>query len=133
MRVHPVFHVSLLKEFNTNDSRAKAAPQLQVVELIDGEEHWKMDQIVGERKFGREEYTQFLIRWTDGDERWESSRATSDEMRPTTRANSLVSLDRPGISDSVNRGFPSIEPVSLMLLSPCCLTMLCKLAETLAS
>lgn len=69
MKLHPVFHVSLLREFKSDDRRATEAPE---VDLIDGEVHLAMDRIVDERQTGRKKYTQFLVRWKgDSDETWE--------------------------------------------------------------
>ena len=66
-KIHPVFHVGLLKEFYSDKYRAAEAP---VVEFEDGEEYATMKQIIEERKAGKAKLTQYLVRWDDGDESW---------------------------------------------------------------
>jgi transposase InsO family protein len=68
VKIHPVFHVGLLKEFYSDKYRAEEAP---VVEFEDGEEYYIMKQIIGERNTGIAKLTEFLIRWENGDESWE--------------------------------------------------------------
>lgn len=57
-RVHPVFHVSLLKESKT-DSRYSPPPPN--VEYVDGEARYVIEAITGERMLrGKQQY---LVKW----------------------------------------------------------------------
>ncbi len=60
MRMHPVFHSSLLKKFvsSTVSGRSQSTPAPVVV---DGEPKWEVEDIVGIRKVGRGR--QFLVKW----------------------------------------------------------------------
>lgn len=59
-RVHPVFHVSLLKPYQT-DGRVQPPVPL----LVDGEVYYLIDQILDHRstKQGRKSITEYYIRW----------------------------------------------------------------------
>jgi hypothetical protein len=57
MKVHPVFHTSLLKPFHEARRYQPPAPVLDV----DGEEAWEVEAVVGSRKRGRK--IEYLVRW----------------------------------------------------------------------
>ena len=60
MRMHPVFHVSLLKAYKDNG----VAPSPPVPLIIDGDEYWEVEKILAHRPLhrrnGRHEY---LVKW----------------------------------------------------------------------
>lgn len=60
-RIHPVFHVSMLKTFH----EGSAIPAPPVPEIIDGELYYKVDRILADRvvKSGRKKRREFLIQW----------------------------------------------------------------------
>jgi hypothetical protein len=64
MQVHPVFHVSLLKDYRLDPRYAPPAP---IIDFIDGETHYQMEAIVGERKFGRKKLQQYEVKWVGDD------------------------------------------------------------------
>jgi hypothetical protein len=63
-RIHPVFHVSLLKPYLTDSARRLQPP---TPEIIDGEAYFQIDRIVDHRltKLGRRVTREYLIRWKD--------------------------------------------------------------------
>jgi hypothetical protein len=61
-KIHNVFHVSLLERFHRNTIPGRIQDQAPPPELIEGEEHWDVDQIVDSRiRRGNIEY---LVKWT---------------------------------------------------------------------
>src|SRR5712672_746794 len=62
--IHDVFHASLLTPYKETDEHGTnfLEPPL---ELIEGEEEWEIEQILGKRHFGRGKKLQYLIRWKD--------------------------------------------------------------------
>lgn len=60
MKLHSVFHVSLLREYRSDGRHTIETPH---TDFIDGETHFQMESIVGERRTGRNKLTQFLVRW----------------------------------------------------------------------
>lgn len=66
-RMHPVFHVSLLKRFKEGSAFKPLPPPPQV---IDGEPWYEIETILAhrERKVGRRKVREFLIKWRGYDE-----------------------------------------------------------------
>jgi hypothetical protein len=60
MRVHPVFHVSLLYGHPMDEFRRRPNPPPPVVTL-EGEEEYEVEKILNSRKVGRQ--LQYLIHW----------------------------------------------------------------------
>jgi len=58
-RVHPVFHVSLLKPYHADGREQPAPPPIEV----DGEQLWKFEDILDDRKarYGRKR--EYLVKW----------------------------------------------------------------------
>jgi hypothetical protein len=60
MKVHPVFHVSLLYPHPTNDFNRRPIPPPPVV-TPEGEEEYEVERIINSRKVGRK--VEFRVRW----------------------------------------------------------------------
>ena len=58
MRIHPVFHVSLLRPYRSDGRRQPPPPVL----TLEGEEEFEVERILDHRKRGRR--MQFLVRWS---------------------------------------------------------------------
>jgi hypothetical protein len=71
--IHDVFHVSLLspyRETTTHGPNFSRPPP----ELIDGEEEYQVEHIMGHQKMGRGKKLQYLVKWvgySDSDNTWE--------------------------------------------------------------
>ena len=59
MKMHPVFHVSLLKPWAVDGRLHPPHPRL----LLDGQLVWTVDRILDHREGQRKNLTEFLIRW----------------------------------------------------------------------
>ncbi len=70
MKIHPVFHVSLLRPYRS-DGRHQPPPPILTLE---GEEEYEVERILDHRTAGRSRRLEFLVRWSGyGPEhdRWE--------------------------------------------------------------
>ena len=99
MRVHPVFHVSLLKQY-LSDGRVQPPGPLFLDE--DGEAYYQIDRILDHRsrKIGRRTYREYLVKWMDyGAEHntWEpeSSLEGSENGQTLLRYYDYVGLEPP--------------------------------------
>ena len=68
--IHPVFHVSKLKRFVEEDESIRGRiqePTMSVPEIIDGNEEYEVEAIVGHRmrKYKGEFHKQYLVKWKD--------------------------------------------------------------------
>jgi hypothetical protein len=71
MRIHPVFHVSMLEVYSTNEIPNRTVPPPPPIE-VDGEEEYEVEDIVDARYFGKT--LKFLVKWKgylDHDNTWE--------------------------------------------------------------
>jgi len=59
-----VFHASLLTPYKETDEHGTNFLE-PPPELIEGEEEWEIEQILGKRHFGRGKKLQYLVRWKD--------------------------------------------------------------------
>jgi hypothetical protein len=71
--IHNVFHASLLSPYHKMTAHGPnfSRPPL---ELIDGEEEYQVEHIMGHRKMGRGKKLQYLVKWMgypDSDNTWE--------------------------------------------------------------
>ena len=70
-RIHPVFHPTLLTPYRENDVHGPNFP-LPPPDLIEGEEEWEVEAIVGHKKRYRK--WKFLVKWKgypSADNSWE--------------------------------------------------------------
>jgi hypothetical protein len=76
MKIHPVFHCSLLKPHESNDeelfpNRIEPAPPPVVAD--DGELEWEVEKILAKRTYRRQ--LQYLVKWKGWtDPTWEPAR-----------------------------------------------------------
>ena len=68
MKIHPVFHASLLEPVATNPLPGQRIPPNPPME-VDGELEWEVQEILDSRVHGRGQtkYTQYLVRWVGHD------------------------------------------------------------------
>jgi hypothetical protein len=86
MRIHPVFHVSLL-EPAADDPYPGQRPDPPPPVEIDGELEWQVDEVLDSRWTGRERNRklEYLVKWTGYDQPlWE----------PAENVNELEAVDR---------------------------------------
>jgi hypothetical protein len=62
MKIHNVFHIDLLTPYHATTSYGENYPQ-PPPELIDGEEEYEVEDIISDRKHGRNKIQQYLIKW----------------------------------------------------------------------
>ena len=63
IKVHPVFHVSLLKEYFEDSVRPEREQVLQPVpELVRNHEEYEVETILNKRKL-RSQDTEYLVKW----------------------------------------------------------------------
>jgi len=72
MRIHPVFHISLLEPVGTDPLRGQTHPPPPPV-IVDNQEEWEVDEVLdSRRRYGKLEY---LVRWLGYDPpTWEPSK-----------------------------------------------------------
>jgi hypothetical protein len=71
-KLHPVFHVDLLTPYRKTEFHG-ANYDKPPPDLIDGEEEYKVEQIVASRRFGQGHKLQYLIKWKgypDAENQW---------------------------------------------------------------
>ena len=65
MKIHPVFHVSLLKRYTPNND--DLFPDRQVIPptpiLVNDTEEFEVEDIISDRKHGRNRIQQYLVKW----------------------------------------------------------------------
>jgi len=61
-KIHNVFHASLLSPYKETPEHGQNFPE-PLPELIEGEQEWEVERIVGTRQFGRNKKLQYRIRW----------------------------------------------------------------------
>ena len=84
MKIHPVFHVSLLEHAADDPLPGQHVPPPPPVE-VEGEEEYFVDSILDSRLYGRTQKLQYLVKWTGYDRPgWEDAR----------NINSLAAVDR---------------------------------------
>src|SRR5882757_1405492 len=61
-QVHDVFHASLLTPYKETVEHSENFLE-PPPDIIEGEEEWEVEQILGKRVFGRSQKLQYLVRW----------------------------------------------------------------------
>jgi Integrase zinc binding domain/Chromo (CHRromatin Organisation MOdifier) domain len=61
-QIHDMFHTGLLTPFTETEEHGQNFIE-PPPEVIEGEEEWEVEQILGKRTYGRGRKTQYLIRW----------------------------------------------------------------------
>ena len=106
MKMHPVFHMSLLKPWKESGRLQPRPPRL----LLDGQLVWTVDRILDDRTGEREDWKKFLIRWEGYDKAndlWEpeanihDSQLVQDYWAMLQRMNSTRSSKQSRISKSL--------------------------------
>ena len=62
MKIHNVFHMDLLNPYHETRAYGENYPQ-PPPELIDGEEEFEVEDIISDRKHGRNRIQQYLVKW----------------------------------------------------------------------
>ena len=65
MKIHNVFHVSLLKPYRSNRSDGRVQPPDPIICEEDGEEYFLLDRVLDHRikKKGRGQVREYLVKW----------------------------------------------------------------------
>ena len=79
MKMHPVFHVSLLKPWVEGDRQQPPPPRL----LMDGQLVWTVDRILDHRSGKRKNLKEFLVRWEGYDKANDSWEPEANILDPT--------------------------------------------------
>jgi hypothetical protein len=66
VKIHPVFHVSLLERYFPNTLPSRPTPEHPDPEIIDGEEHWQVEAILDSQLHRRQ--LRYLVHWQGFDE-----------------------------------------------------------------
>ena len=73
MQVHPVFHVSL-HEHAADDPVPGQRVELPPPVVVDGEEEYRVDEVLDSREYGRWKKLQYLVKWSGYDRpTWEAA------------------------------------------------------------
>jgi len=80
-RIHPVFHVSLLKKYNRNDSDSSAEEKQDIVEVDDAEDReYVVDKIISQR-ITKDKQVEYLVTWKgypESEATWETTENVKD-------------------------------------------------------
>jgi hypothetical protein len=68
MRVHPVFHVSLLEPASADPLPSQLASQPEPPPvIIDDQQEWEVEEILDSRRFGKNRLLKYFVRWVGYD------------------------------------------------------------------
>jgi hypothetical protein len=68
MRIHPVFHVSLLEPASANSLPSQLASQPEPPPvIIDNQQEWEVEEILDSRRFGKNRLLKYFVRWVGYD------------------------------------------------------------------
>jgi hypothetical protein len=80
-RIHPVFHVSLLKKYNRNDSDSSTEEKQDIVEVDDAEDkEYVVDKIISQR-ITKDKQVEYLVTWKgypESEATWETTENVKD-------------------------------------------------------
>ena len=80
-RIHPVFHVSLLKKYNRNDSDSSTEEKQDIVEVDDAEDReYVVDKIISQR-ITKDKQVEYLVTWKgypESEATWETTENVKD-------------------------------------------------------
>ena len=81
-RIHPVFHVSLLKKYNSSDSDTSTEKKQEIVEVNDADEEkeYVVDKIISQR-ITRDKQIEYLVTWKgypESEATWETAENAND-------------------------------------------------------
>ena len=71
MKIHNVFHISLLRRYN-EDPHGRKPERPPPIVTEEGEEEWEVEKILNSRiyKQGRGKRLQFLVKWKGYSDKW---------------------------------------------------------------
>jgi RNase H-like domain found in reverse transcriptase/Integrase zinc binding domain len=61
-RIHPMFHVSLLSPYKETEEHGENFPE-PPPDLVEGEEEFKIEQVLASRQYGHRKKLQYFLRW----------------------------------------------------------------------
>jgi Chromo (CHRromatin Organisation MOdifier) domain len=61
-KVHPVFHASLLSPYKETEEHSANFPE-PPHDLVEGEEEYEVEEVLGSRKHGHRKKLQYLLKW----------------------------------------------------------------------
>src|SRR5712672_2582604 len=104
-QVHDVFHVSLLTPYKETVEHGENFLE-PPPDIIEGEEEWEVEQVLGKRHFGRGKRLQYLVRWkgySPAHDQWinKEDMATDDLVRIFERGNKNAPEQRPTRSNRI--------------------------------
>ncbi|SGY19858.1 BQ5605_C017g08353 [Microbotryum silenes-dioicae] len=82
MKIHPVFHVSLLKLYQANSLASRCSNPPPPPEIINGEEEYQVEQILDSRNNRRSRRLEYFVDWTGygpQDRQWVSAADFDDD------------------------------------------------------
>src|SRR5882757_6234408 len=104
-QVHDVFHASLLTPYKETVEHGENFLE-PPPDIIEGEEEWEVEQVLGKRHFGRGKRLQYLVRWkgySPAHDQWinKEDMAANDLVRIFERGNRNAPEQRPTRSNRI--------------------------------
>src|SRR5712671_3979587 len=104
-QVHDVFHVSLLTPYKETVEHGENFLE-PPPDIIEGEEEWEVEQVLGKRHFGRGKRLQYLVRWkgySPAHDQWvlKEDMAADDLVKIFKRENATASGSHPARSKRI--------------------------------
>jgi Chromo (CHRromatin Organisation MOdifier) domain len=119
--IHDIFHASLLTPYKETEEHGHNFVQ-PVLELIEGEEEYEVEQILNSRRWGRGKKLQYLLRWKGYSHAHDSWQDTTDVHAPDLIAEyhgrKLSGIQMINIKEQGGERDPHICPMSLSLHDP---------------